>query len=751
MKRDIPPKIGIVDQETTCTLSILNVLWYHPFRGQIISSHDEDGVLYRVRASRNAIIRRKCQPGEVWRIQGVWEEYNGGLQIGASSAELQKPTHGKLLVRYLKTHFDRIGQQTAQKLFNHFDERGENLVYVLDRRDLNSLLDVMSNRDVAEQLIEDWHDRMAETRIVIELDGLGLPISIAEKIFRVWGASAMDVVRANPYFLLALVSWNRVERVAYSLGIDGRDERRLVGAVEAALYRRLDEKHTLTKHVALRTRVINLLNTVTFGRPKWGQAGVQTGEKAIEEALAVGAIVGSRKTGYRTKPVEEMEEYLAARFKKMSVGEAPDQQDLFDINGKPRQAVWQELLRSLDDGEYLQRIFDQYESSHHPLTPQQREAVITMIENQALVLKGGAGTGKTSVMCVVHDMIEGAGGVIHQMALAGRAKERMKEATGRPAMTIAKFLNDIRREKIILQPDDLIIVDEASMIGLSTMYRIVRAMPKGARLLLVGDPGQLPPIEFGLTFHVLASEQSVVKNVELTIVHRQAAATGIPTIADNIRHGRLPSLSHYEGLKDGVSFVPCEPDQIKETIYEICETLGGPSNAQIVGIVKSKQGGTITLNNFFHHRNNDRANRQPLYGENFAVGDPVMYLENDEEADLYNGTFGVVVAISSDSSNHGLICQFEGKDGRHLVPVADLYKLSLAYAVTTHKAQGSQFTRVIVPIMKSKLLDRTMLYTALTRAKQQVVFIGDRSLLDAVISAPPSASTREVGFLFGSS
>jgi exodeoxyribonuclease V alpha subunit len=729
-------------------LSVHKVRWYNPKRGMIFSGHDEYGNLHVVRttALRTKSIDRRCEAGEIWKIKGIREFYKGQDQILAEQCTLCKPLHGKLLVRYLKENFEGIGKERAQKLFNHFDEQGKSLVSFLDNKDVDSLLNVLTTRELAEQLVADWHDKMDETRIIIELSSFDLPISIAGKLFRFWGEKAIEVIKENPYFLLALVGWSSVDRLAHQLGIDSRDERRIMGAVEASLYKRLDEKHTLTQHVPLRTRVINLLNQSLSKYSKWQRAGIATGEKAIEISLHLGVIVGDRKHGYRTRSVAEMETYLVQRIRKMHDGEMPIQEELYDMQGAPRRPVWEGLQQSLNDGCYLMGVFEKYELLHHKLTTEQRQAVVSVIENQLLILKGGAGTGKTSVMSVVHDVVEGVGGVIHQMALSGRAKERMKEATGRSALTIAKFLREVKSRKIILQSDDMVIVDEASMIGLSTLYQIMHAMPAGARLLLVGDPGQLPPIEFGLTFHIMADNASVVPKVELTVVHRQAAATGIPQMADDIRHGRLPNLSDYNGMDDGVSFVSCSPKDIVRMAFEISTMLGGSENSQIIGIVKGREAGTINMNSFFHNALAAKLNRNVLIGEEFAVGDQVMYLENDVDNDLYNGTFGTVVDISADSTNPGLICRFEGKSTDDAISMANLYKLALAYAVTTHKAQGSQFSRVIIPILKSRLLDRTMLYTALTRARRQVVFIGDRALFEQAVVAPASATLREVGF-----
>lgn len=729
------------------TLSVRSVRWYHPVRGMIFSGYDVSGVLHvvRVTPARCTSVGRKFEKGEVWQVEGEWERYGEDNQILAHKCSLLKPVHGRLLINYLKETFAGVGPKRAEKLFNHFDQQGISVADVLDRRDVAALLDVLPAVEGAEQLVEQWHEKMAETQVIRGLEALGLSTKLANKLLSVWGDQVLAVIDANPYFLLALVGWSKVEKIAHQRCITARDERRLVGAVEAALYRRLDDKHTLTSHVPLRTRIINLLNESVPGH-QWPKAGVQTGEDAITLALEVGAAVGDRSNGYRTASTAHMEQYLIKRINAMIAGEKPNQQTLFDHDGEVRGDVWRLLGETRFDDYFLRDVFARYEQANHRLTQQQKDAVKAVIDRQIVVLTGGAGTGKTSVMRVVHDAVRGKGGTIYQMALAGRAKERMREATGHDALTIAKFLRDVRKEKITVTHNDLVIVDEASMIGLSTLYQIVAALPEGAHLLLVGDPGQLPPIEFGLTFHILAGPDSAAPRVELMQVHRQAAETGIPQIAAEIRNGIVPTLSDYQGIGDGISFVQCPPESMVNRMYEILGELGGIGDAQIVGMVKGGAAGTQVTNRRFHQWLAERHRREVVMGEYFAAGDPVIYLENDVERDLYNGTFGVITGISYDDTNPGIRCQFEGKDVADFIATEYLYKMALAYAVTTHKAQGSQFKRVIIPILKSRLLDRTMLYTALTRARQQVVFIGDRRLFDEAVVAPPSASLRQVGF-----
>lgn len=351
------------------------------------------------------------------------------------------------------------------------------------------------------------------------------------------------------------------------------------------------------------------------------------------------------------------------------------------------------------------------------------------------ILAGGAGVGKTTTLNAVHAVARQQMRPVWQMALSGKAARRMSDATGEPATTIASFLNRVALDQINLAAEPwLLVIDEASMLDLPTLYRILRAMRPGNSLALVGDPGQLPPIGFGLTFHALVEEDAIPR-VELTEVHRQAASTGIPQAAKAICEGTAPDLGTFTGPGVGVSFIEAEPEQAFHVIADVLERLGGIDAAQIIGTVKAREAGVTTLNRSFHAT---LALGQPTFG-GFAVGEPVLWTVNDPELDLLNGTLGRVAGVEDQ-------LKVTWDDGRTLtIPEAQIGDMEHAYAITCHKAQGSQFGRVVVPVYPSRLLDRTLLYTAITRAENQVVLVGDRAALQNALATPAHSSRRLTG------
>ena len=380
------------------------------------------------------------------------------------------------------------------------------------------------------------------------------------------------------------------------------------------------------------------------------------------------------------------------------------------------------------------------------LNQEQRSAVQMAVTHRFSVLHGGAGVGKTTVLKAVCTAVEAMGGRVIQMALAGRAAQRMREATGREAFTIAAVLNQIKQRRLVFGDDDLVVIDESSMLDVILVYRLMRALPERVRLLLVGDPFQLPPIGPGLVFHILAQSRSVPQQ-ELTQVHRHAAGSGIPAIANEIRHGRTPSFASFNGPARGVALIEVASRRITRTVLEVMRALAVCGELQILCATKRGDAGAETLNSAIHKLVG--ADDPSLPGWGFAETEPVIHLVNDYERELFNGSLGRVRRIVVDPSGNGAIrnsidCDFDGV--MHRFNDDSLDRIELAHAITVHKAQGSQFRRVIIPIVRSRLLDRTLVYTALTRAVDQVVFVGDRQTLVTAIQAPPQSQRRQVGF-----
>lgn len=618
---------------------------------------------------------------------------------------------GETIVRHLAEEpaFEGIGYATAAKLWKAF---GDELYALLGNSDAVRLTEVLG-ADRAERLVLAWKEKLAEGDVVVWLDEHGFDARLAKKIIGLWGAEAAGKLREQPYAMMALADWSIVDAAGRRMGIALDDVRRLVAAVESVLYARLDQHHTWIGERDLIAAVGRLL--------KCPPAQAEQAVAAAVAQLAAIPIAG----GFQAAGAHMMERYVADRIRQMLV--EPVMGDLIAREvSDPELTDWlgrQDLGVALDD--------------------EQREAVRIAVQERFGIVRGGAGVGKTTVLKAVARACAAFGRTTHMMALAGRAAVRIGEATGWPASTIAAFLKGVEARTIALGPESLVIIDESSMIDLPTMYRIMRALPDGCRLLLVGDPGQLPPIQFGLVLHALV-ERTEIPSVVLTRVYRQTEATGIPAVAGAIRSGRLPDLPDRVDVDSGgVALIP-SGEVTTDRIVDVVADLGGFSeDLRIVCAVKAGAAGTEALNARFHDIFAVGKRRHPT--KRLAEGEPVMFLKNDYQLGLRNGSLGRVTGIEDAK----VTVSFDETEVE--LSGFGLEDLALAYAITVHKAQGSSFRKVIMPIQKTRLLDRSLVYTAITRATDLAVMVGAGETLQQALEKVAHAERREtaLGLLMG--
>jgi exodeoxyribonuclease V alpha subunit len=581
-----------------------------PRGGAVFFGKDQSG--NRVRAiADDAHICRPPRRGETWRLQGTFARHpQFGDQLQVENARPLKPD-GRVIAHYLNHHpaFRGIGIGPAKvaRLCKAF---GDALVPLLDQADVEKLAAVLDG-ECAANLVQRWRDNAREASVVAFLDAHGADIRLVSKVLRYWPDRTVEKLRENPYRLLFLVGWPAADRIANSLGICSGDDRRLVAAVESVAYTRLHaEKDTLVDAAALQSGILNLTHVHE----------VAAARHAIALATAEGALVGDDRTGYQVFGCAVMEKFLAAKFQELLLPLAPEQCH----DGGAAAPVHDDI-----------RSFEQANGIN--LNAEQRSAVQMAMSHRLSILKGGAGVGKTTVLKAICAAVEARNGRVVQMALTGRAAQRIREATGRDAFTITAVLNQIKRGRLVLGDDDLVVIDESSMLDLIVLYRLMRALPQRLRLLLVGDPFQLPPIGPGLVFHVLAKSGSVPQQ-ELTQVHRQAAGSRIPALAHEIRHGRIPRFESFTGPAQSVAFIEVASRYITHTAVEVMQSLANYGEVQVLGITKRGEAGVEALNATVH--NLVAAGRPTVPGWGFAESEPVIHLVNDYDRDLFNGSLG---------------------------------------------------------------------------------------------------------------
>lgn len=608
---------------------------------------------------------------------------------------------GRHIIEFLasRPEFVGVGKATAARLWERF---GSDLYAVLGDGEVDRLSEVL-DRNQATIVAEAWRNQQALADCVVFFDEHGIEIGISRKAVDFWGDEAVLKMKDNPYRLLTVYPWSKVDGVAAALGIRKDDPRRLVAAVESVLYDRLDRKHTWCSGSSLVSSVAKRLATTE-----------ELAAAAVDLAVTDGAAIPT-EGGFQPAGAAYMERFIEAR-----------------IDGHLRSSSDRDLfldgIRSEDIASFLAG-FDPLQS----LTNEQRNAVVMVMQNSFSLLIGGAGVGKTTALRAINASARHFGMSVYQLAIAGRAAGRIAEATGQPAQTVASWLKGSTDGRIELGRHTLVIVDEASMLDLPTLYRILFHLPEDARCLLVGDTAQLPPIGFGLTLHRLVLESRIPKT-ELTRILRASEASGIPEVSLAIRNGRVPPVPPYDNESVGCSFAVAPEARIVETIEDILHDLRG-EEVQVVAPVYAGAAGIDAINAYFHDLRK-RAGFDEMHG--FAAGDPCIWTVNDYNRHLWNGSMGTVAGFDGDA----VVAVFDGTS--HRIGPGEVQKLSLAYCISVHKAQGSQFRNVVMPVLPTSNMDRSMIYTAVTRAIDRVVLVGSESGFGCGVRPHPRSLNRDV-------
>ncbi|MBO1905297.1 AAA family ATPase [Microvirga sp. 3-52] len=707
-----------------------------------------EGCSLRVKAARTIMLGEPAV-GETWDVDGHLVSTRWGPQIDATRASRSLPS-GVLITRYLAEQVPGIGPSRADLLWKTY---GTALPEVLAAGDLAAIAAIIApDRPVlgprlAATLVQAWREADTEARLVAWLQQRGVDdMRVARRIAATFGFASVERLERNPWCLVTLLPWEKVDdlglRLMREAGATAPDDQpnRLVGAVDAVIKDLIATGATAMEDHDLRVRLAGKLK-VGQGHPRL--------LAALYCGVRNGAILGGDGGTWRAPGCAAMEEAVASRLRAMA--ERPD-------------------LRPRDIGPFdFASALQHYETVNGRLHPEQRAAVLKVLASPFACLQGGAGVGKTHTTKAICALWEAAGGDVLLAALAGKAALRLSRSTGRLARTLFRTLRELeergaittRLARGLVEPDErprlesqlkslahisprsLVLVDEASMVDLATIHALQRFMPAGARLLLVGDECQLPPVGFGLTFHKLVDDPRIT--ARLTVVHRQTDDSGIPAVAGSLRAREMPLLEPYRGIGTGVSLVPANgAAEIADRLIGAYLDLAG-EDVLVVAPTNEGPSGVRVLNRRLHDLHllaNDGIEIRGALGELFSVGDPVVHRRNDYKRGLFNGSMGQVIAV--DVADGSLIAVFDGEE--HTFERDELIDLALGYALTCHRAQGSQAARVIVALTPSRLLDPSWLYTSVTRAERQAVLLGDTLTLAAALRQPWASESRRVGF-----
>jgi exodeoxyribonuclease V alpha subunit len=663
------------------------------------------------------------------RLRGYFENNpRFGRQFRVLSYTELSPETLEGIRRYLGAGLIKgIGPEFASRIVERFGIRTLEILDAQPER-IREVSGIGPSR--AEAIQSAWAGQRQLREVMVFLQGYGVSPAFAARIYKRYGSAAIARVRENP-FRLAFDVWGigflSADRLASALGIARDSDVR----VQAGVRHALDEAGGLGHVYLPRSRLVEEAAKLLEVDPALVEAAVDSLGRAGDVAIEI---------------TPEGAAVFEVGLYRAEVAAAAGLLRLLRFRGKP--------LRIDAD-----RAIAAYEAEARiALAPQQAEAVRRALTEPLLVITGGPGVGKTTIVRGIVNTLVRQGLTVALAAPTGRAAKRLQEATGQPAATLHRLLEWRPAEGIFgrnsfrpLQAD-LLVVDEASMIDIRLMADLLSALADGTRLVLVGDVDQLPSVGPGMVLRDVI-ESGRVPTVRLTEIFRQAAASLIVTNAHRIHDGVEPELGAppAQGQADRRDFFFIEdddPTHAAETIRDLVATRlprrygFSPRDIQVLTPMHRGELGATTLNRLLQEAITPGQPELRDGARVFRIGDRVMQMRNNYDHEVYNGDVGEVLRVAGGSGEEGpqVVVRFDEREVNY--EADDLDELTLAYAATVHKSQGSEYPAVIVPVHTQHyvMLQRSLLYTAVTRGKKLVVLIGTRKALRIAVGSAEVAA-----------
>ena len=657
--------------------------------------------------------------GQLLEIEGEWVKHpKFGQQFKATTYKTVAPTEISGIEKFLASGaINGIGPAMAKKIVAEFGEKTLEII----AKSPNELLKVPGiGKKTAEKISTSYLEQSELTEIMVWLENHGISNTYAGKIFAKYGSFAIDIMEKDIYRLfqdIEGIGFLTADKLAFNLGIQREDKRRIISGIDYALMQLCNNGHCCIPEMALvdkTAKILQVNNQIIF--------------TILKERIDIGSlnteVVGGETLIYPPY-LYYAEKKVATRLLQLQQATEPLSEDNLSLFIK----VWEK-------------------DNQIQLAQKQKEAIKACLHHGVLVLTGGPGTGKTTVIKGILSILKAQGLKIRLAAPTGRAAKRLSETTGQKALTIHRLLeaNNLAQDDNLQlgfskdindQLDaDVIILDEVSMVDIVLMHHFLNAVPDGCRIILVGDTDQLPAVGPGSVLKDIIRSQKIPA-IRLDEIFRQAQTSMIIQNAHIINAGRLPDLRKQ--YSDFVFYELNDDTSITQKILDLCtkdlphEGFDVLKDVQILSPMHRFLCGVENLNLMLQEQLNPKKNQDELKysSQTFRVGDKVMHIRNNYQKNVFNGDIGFI----QDVNNEKLTVDYFD----HIVTYEknELNELTLAYASSVHKSQGSEYKVVIIPLSTSHyiMLQRNLLYTAITRAKQKVIIIGSKKALMTAVQS----------------